>query len=226
MFASTISNRESKDEHTGMRKTESGRITGQVNSRGYDLGNGHMAIWAQHVTPEVRPIYEAKAWLESELRPAQVDWILNRGRNLFVFPNVLLMDNPSTQIRIMKPISAARTEVTVYCIAPRGESARARFARLRKFEDFYLTAGMATSDDVSALEECHAGAFGRTARWNEFNRGRAHMIQGADDDAKALGFEPVTTSPDWDHETLFHGLYRRWRDLMCDGPMGDGKDNR
>ena len=34
--------------------------------------------------------------------------------------------------------------------------------------------------------------------------------------AKALGFDPVTTSPDWDHETLFQGMYRRWRDLMCD----------
>jgi benzoate/toluate 1,2-dioxygenase alpha subunit len=134
-----------------------------------------------------------------------------------VFPNILLMDNPSTQIRVMKPISAQLTEVTVYCIAPRGESARARFARLRKFEDFYLTAGMATSDDVAALEDIQAGAAGRGARWSEFTRGFAHMIHGADDDARTLGFEPATTSPSWDHETLYHGLYRRWRDLMCDG---------
>jgi benzoate/toluate 1,2-dioxygenase alpha subunit len=121
----------------------------------------------------------------------------------------------------MKPISAERTEVTVYCIAPRGESEQARFARLRKFEDFYLTAGMATSDDMAALEDTHAGAFGRSARWNEFNRGLGHMIRGADDDAKALGFEPATTSPDWDHETLFHGFYRQWREMMCnDGVTG------
>ncbi len=217
VFASTISNRESKDEYTGMKKTESGRITGRVDSRGYDLGNGHMAIWAQHTTPEVRPIWEAKERLENKLRPIEVDWILNRGRNLYLFPNVMLMDNPSTQIRVMKPVSAMRTEVTVYCIAPRGESERARFARLRKFEDFYLTAGMATSDDVAALEHTHAGSFGRASRWNEFTRGFEHMIQGGDEDAKALGFEPVTTSPDWDHETLFHGMYRHWRDMMCNG---------
>jgi benzoate/toluate 1,2-dioxygenase alpha subunit len=200
-----------------MKKTEAGRITGQVDSRGYDLGNGHMAVWARHTTPEVRPIYEAKERLENELRPAQVEWILNRGRNLFVFPNVLLMDNPSTQIRVMKPISAELTEVTVYCIAPRGESARARSARLRKFEDFYLTAGMATSDDISALEDIQAGSMASNARWNEFTRGLVHMIQGADDDARALGFEPATTSPDWNHETLFHGLYRQWREMMCGG---------
>ena len=68
---------------------------------------------------------------ESELTAAQVDWILTRGRNLFIFPNLLLMDNPSTQIRVMKPISVDRVDVTVYCIAPKGESDRARAGRLR-----------------------------------------------------------------------------------------------
>ena len=92
----------------------------------------------------------------------EVDWILNRGRNLCLFPNLMLMDNPSTQIRLVKPVSAGLTEVSVYCIAPKGESRAARAARLRKFEDFYLTAGLATSDDAAALEAVQDGAF-RTA---------------------------------------------------------------
>ena len=46
------------------------------------------------------------------------------------------MDNPSTQIRRVRPISPDRTEVTVYCIAHVGEDDEARAARLRKFEDF------------------------------------------------------------------------------------------
>ncbi|MEK9646772.1 MAG: SRPBCC family protein, partial [Alphaproteobacteria bacterium] len=180
----------------------------------YDLGNGHMAIWAQHTTPEVRPIWEAKERLEKELKPAQVDWILNKGRNLYIFPNVLLMDNPSTQIRVMKPVSADRMEVSVYCIAPKGESDTARAGRLRKFEDFYLTAGMATSDDIAALEDTHEGSLARDARWSEFNRGIGTFTKGADDEAKALGFEPVASSNNWDHEVLFHGLYRQWIKMM------------
>ncbi len=214
VFAHTIQARESKGEYTGIRKTEAGRIAGGVPTGSYDLGNGHMSIWAQHTTPEVRPIWEAKERLEKELTPAQVEWILTRGRNLFIFPNLLLMDNPSTQIRVMKPITANRVDVTVYCIAPKGESDVARAGRLRKFEDFYLTAGMATSDDIAALEDTHEGSLAREAKWSEFTRGIDCYTEGADEDAKALGFEPAASSANWDHEVLFHGFYRNWLKLM------------
>lgn len=219
VFASTISHREGRGGYTGMKQTESGRITGQVPTGCYDLGNGHMAIWAMHTTPHVRPIYEQKERLERELTPAQLDWLLNRGRNLYIFPNVMLMDNPSTQIRVLKPIAADRSDVTVYCVAPKGESREARFARLRKFEDFYLTAGMATSDDIAALEECQEGSKAELGRWNDFNRGMHEMITGPDEDAKALGFEPASCTANWDHETLFHGMYRQWRKAMSGGSI-------
>lgn len=214
VFASTISNRQSKGEYTGMAKTEAGRIAGEVPSGAYYLGNGHMSIWAKHTTPEVRPIYERKEQIEAEATPAECEWIFNRGRNLCLWPNVMLMDNPSTQIRYLRPISPSRAEVTVYCIAPKGESKKARAARLRKFEDFYLTAGMATSDDMAALEGCQDGSWGRTAPWNEFTRGVGEELMGADEDAKALGFEPEISCPNWDHEVFYHGFYRNWLTQM------------
>jgi benzoate/toluate 1,2-dioxygenase alpha subunit len=217
VFANTIANRESKAEYTGMQRTEGGRITGRVATGAYDLGHGHMAVWATHTTPEVRPIYEQKERLERDLPKAWVDWILTRGRNLFLFPNVMLMDNPSTQIRLLKPIAPDRSEVTVYCIAPIGESAKARYARLRKFEDFYLTSGMATSDDIAALEETQDGSQAHLSRWNEFHRGIGQVVEGADEGARAIGFEPAASSPDWDHEALYHGFYRRWLEMMTQG---------
>ncbi len=217
VFAATVRNREERDGTVGLAQTEGGRITGKVPSGAYDLGNGHMSIWATHTTPERRPIFRKKKWLEENLPPEHVRWILTRGRNLSVFPNVMIMDNPSTQIRVVRPVSAERAEVTVYCIAPVGEDPEIRAARLRKFEDFYLTAGMATSDDMAALEDTHAGSWGRAARWNDFNRGIGTMVMGADEDAKALGFEPDSSSPSWENETLFFGFYRRWRDMMVAG---------
>jgi benzoate/toluate 1,2-dioxygenase alpha subunit len=217
VFASTIANRESKSEYTGMQRTEGGRITSRVATGAYDLGHGHMAVWATHTTPEVRPIYEQKARLERDLPGPWVDWILTRGRNLFLFPNVMLMDNPSTQIRVLKPLAVDRCDVTVYCIAPIGESATARYARLRKFEDFYLTAGMATSDDIAALEETHEGSLAELNRWNEFHRGMGQIVDGPDEAARAVGFTPATSSPDWDHESLYHGFYRHWLAMMTDG---------
>ena len=214
VFANTMRNREERDGLTGMARTEGGRITGKVPSGAYDLGNGHMSIWAQHTTPERRPVYKKKDWLEANFPSGKVDWILNRGRNLAVFPNVALMDNPSTQIRRVRPISPDRTEVTVYCIAHVGEDDEARAARLRKFEDFYLTAGMATSDDMAALEDTYLGSHARAAKWNDFNRGLHSMVEGADELAKLGGFEPVTSSESWENETLYLGFYRRWRELM------------
>jgi benzoate/toluate 1,2-dioxygenase alpha subunit len=215
VFAATVRNREMREGITGgMAKTEGGRIAGQVPSGAYDLGNGHMSIWATHTTPEVRPVYQQKARLERELPEEDVRWILTRGRNLAVFPNVMIMDNPSTQIRVVKPVAPDRAEVTVYCIAPVGESREARAARLRKFEDFYLTFGMATSDDMAALEDSYEGSRARTVRWNDISNGRATMIEGPDEDAKRLGFNPASSNIDWMTETLFYGFYRRWRQMI------------
>ena len=217
VFASTVAQREARDATAGMRRTESGRIRGKVPSGTYDLGNGHMGLWAQHTTPHVRPIYEARDWLEANLKAAEVEWILNRGRNLHVFPNVMLMDNPSTQIRLVKPIAPALTEVSVYCIAPRGESLAARAARLRKFEDFYLTAGMATSDDAAALEAVQNGSSGPPSQWNDMTRGLDAMVAGPDQHARDLGFEPASSCPDWEHEGMFLGFYRAWLDRLENG---------
>jgi benzoate/toluate 1,2-dioxygenase alpha subunit len=124
------------------------------------------------------------------------------------------MDQPSTQIRVFRPLSPERTEITVYCIAPKGESDRARAARLRKFEDFYLLTGMATPDDLAALEDVSAGSHASHARWNDLSRGMATMVRGADGPARELGIEPVTSNANWDFETLYHGFYREWRRLM------------
>jgi benzoate/toluate 1,2-dioxygenase alpha subunit len=217
VFAATVGAREARDSSSGMARTEGGRITGKVASGGYDLGRGHMMIWATHTTPEVRPIWGQKERFEKEFPPAKVQWILERGRNLAVFPNVMIMDNPSTQIRKVKPLGPDRFEVTVYCIAPKGEPAEARAARLRKFEDFYLTSGMATSDDVAALEDTYDGGMATRARWNEFGRGYATMIEGPDEDAAAIGCAARTSMRNWDFETLYHGFYRRWRTLMAAG---------
>ena len=218
VFAAAISKREQSGGYTGVRKTESGRITGTVKSGSVHFGNGHTGVWARRETPEAAPLYEAKERLERTFPAAKVDWMLNTGRNLYLFPNVLVMDNPSTQIRTIKPLSADRAEVRVQCVAPVGESAAAREGRLRKFLDFYLSTGMATSDDVAALEYTHLGNYGRLSRWNEYLRGMTTTTPGLENpELGALGCAAPAASPSWDHETLYHGFYRYWRQLMRGG---------
>ena len=217
-FATTVSNREQKNQVDGMKQTEAGRIKGNVRSGCYYFGNGHMAIWAQHTTPQVRPLWRQKERLEKTFPPERVDWMLNRGRNLYLFPNVFIMDNPSTQIRTLLPIAPGICEVTVRCVAPVGEAPEARAARLRKFEDFYLTTGMASSDDLAALESTHSGSEARAAQWNDFARGVGAIRQGAEDtDGAGIGVTPEIMTPNWDHEAIYQGFYRNWRQRLLEG---------
>jgi len=216
VFAQAMGLREQLGDSSGKRPTEAGRIKGTVENGCYDLGGGHNMIWAGRANPAVAPLFEAEARLVAEFDQAKADWMLRRGRNLYLFPNVQLMDQSSTQIRVFRPLSPDRTEVRVYCIAPKGESRAARVARLRKFEDFFMVTGMATPDDLAALEDCQIGAQGTHAQWSDMDRGLSAMRLGPDDLARGLGAEVVSSAPRWDHETLYHGYYRRWAGLMGD----------
>ena len=124
------------------------------------------------------------------------------------------MDQSSTQIRVLIPHAPDRTEIKVYCIAPKGESNRARKARLRKFEDFFMVTGMATPDDMAALEDVQRGSGAELVKWNEFDRGRSSMVSGADKTIAVLGANPISTNPNWSNETLYYGFYKTWLDAI------------
>ena len=213
-FMTTVMNRESRENTQGLLKTETGRMKGIVATGCYDLGRGHSVIWVTRADPEAAPLYLATVEVEARLPAPRPEWMLRRGRNLCVFPNLVLNDLAATHMRSHRPLAPDRTEVTIWCIAPKGEPVAARAARLRKFEDFFLVSGMATSDDVISLDVTQAGCRGRAARWTNFKRGIATLIEGPDAEASALGIEPVTSNSSWDLETSYHGLYRTWRDRL------------
>ena len=101
------------------------------------------------------------------------------SRNLCLYPNVYLMDQFSTQIRHFRPIAPDRTEVTIYCIAPKGESAQARAHRIRQYEDFFNASGMATPDDTVSYENCQRGFASRVEPWLQgYARGMAATKAG------------------------------------------------
>jgi benzoate/toluate 1,2-dioxygenase alpha subunit len=213
-FANTMLHREERERPEGMMKTDNGRIGGGVRNGSYYLGGGHMAIWADRAMPEAAPLHPATARIDREFAGARADWMLRRGRNVLIFPNMVLNDLAATHMRTHRPLSATRTEITIWCIAPRGEPAEARFARLRKFEDFFLVTGLATSDDVVSLDTAQAGCWGREAGWNEYSRGLGQSVDGPDEPARALGMTPAVSCPSWDHETPIVGFYRHWRRVL------------
>ena len=216
IFASTVKQREAREGYEGMMRTETGRLAKKTVRNGcYDLGQGHMVIWADRDPVASSPLSEAEERLEADHPTGKVNWMLRRGRNLIIYPSLMINDFAATQIRTFRPISADKTEVTIYCLAPSDESREARYARLRKFEDFFMASGMATSDDVVALEATHEGSHARVVKWGEFHRGIRTVHAGPDDAAEEGGFNPETSNSSWDHETLYYSFYRRWRDQVA-----------
>jgi benzoate/toluate 1,2-dioxygenase subunit alpha len=213
-FAQAIIHREKREMRAGVARTDTGRLTGRVESASYDLGNGHTAFWHKRPNPEAFPIYAQRDELAKRFTPGQLDWVIGRGRHMTIFPNLLLNDLASTHLRTYRPLAVDRMETMIWCIAPVGEPKQMRAARLRKFEDFFLPSGMATPDDVAVAESAHKASFAFDSKWTNMGRGMDFKIDGPDHAARELGMSPAASSNSWDHEIAMQGVYRRWLELM------------
>ena len=177
----------------------------------YGFENGHMLLWTRTMNPEVRPVYKAREEIAGRVGAERADFIVNQTRNLCLYPNLFLMDQFSTQIRVVRPISVDQTEVTIFCFAPKGESAGDRATRIRQYEDFFNVSGMGTADDLEEFRACQAGyAAADSAMWNDMSRGAPLWIQGPDDNARAMGLAPLLSGERSEDEGLFVCQHAYW----------------
>lgn len=193
----------------------------------YGFDHGHILLWTRLLNPEVRPVYAHSAELEQRLGAERAAPILTQTRNLCLYPNVYLMDQFSTQIRVVRPIAVDRTEVTIYCFAPKDESDAERALRIRQYEDFFNVSGMGTPDDLEEFRSCQTAYAGAGELWNDLSRGATHWIAGPDDNAKAMGLEPILSGSRSEDEGLFVRQHEYWaRTLIAaldrDGGGDDG----
>jgi benzoate/toluate 1,2-dioxygenase alpha subunit len=187
----------------------------QLGSGAYDLGSGHILAWSDVAQPEVRPLARQRERLTQQFGAGKASWMIDRMRNLLLFPNVFLMDQTSTQIRVFRPLAPDLTEVRIYCLAPHGEPAEARRLRLRQYEDFFNASGMATPDDLREFEASQAGfAAATTTGPQDYARGAGRARPGADAPAVELGIEPMQSSPSFQDETHLPGIFRQWLRLL------------
>ncbi|AWN52978.1 benzoate 1,2-dioxygenase large subunit [Methylobacterium sp. 17Sr1-1] len=212
-YAATTSRR--KESHV-VDKTRAMDAGGWAKQGGgfYSFEHGHLLLWTTWSNPEDRPNWDRRAELADQHGQAMADWMISRSRNLCLYPNVYLMDQFSSQIRTYRPIAVDKTEVTIYCIAPKGEAPEARTRRIRQYEDFFNASGMATPDDLEEFRACQIGYRGRAAQWNDLCRGAEHWIEGADEGAKAIGLKPLLSGVKTEDEGLFAIQHRYWMDTM------------
>ena len=153
-------------------------------------------------------------------------WML-ATRNLTIYPNVQFAENASLQMRVIRPLSVDKTEMTIYCLGAKGESDAAREIRIRQYEDFFNTSGLATPDDTIAYEDCQFGHRATSLEWMQGTaRGMTTHHAGGDALSQELGVEPDTgflgAMSAWD-ETVYFGGYRAWKQFIKDGLEADGR---
>ena len=189
----------------------------QAHSGNYDLGNGHVMIWFDVANFRDRAAGMQYDSLVEHYGEPRARWMAARLRQVLIYPNVILFDGISTQVRSWRPLSADETEVTVKCIAMKGESPEQRSRRLRQYEDFYSASGLATPDDLTEFDACQSGYYGRNAQWQDFDRGMTRRVVGPDSTAAQIGIGAKVSSPDAADEALYHGEYRHWLGMLTRG---------
>jgi benzoate/toluate 1,2-dioxygenase alpha subunit len=187
----------------------------------YSFKNGHMLLWTNWSNPEDRPAFANRAEWAKKFGEARADWMIRKSRNLCIYPNVYLMDQFSSQIRVVRPISVDKSEATIYCIAPKGEPAEARARRLRQYEDFFNATGMATPDDLEEFRSCQQGFSARAVKWNDMCRGSVHWVPGPDENAKLIGLEPELSGIKTEDEGLYTMQHKYWLDVMKKGYLAE-----
>ncbi len=214
-YAATTSHRKEQEalRADNIRAMDAGKW-GKQGGGFYAFEHGHLVLWSQWANPADRPNYLHHNEYVSKFGQATADWMVGRSRNLCLYPNVYLMDQFGSQIRLLRPISVNKTEVTIYCIAPKGEADEDRAHRIRQYEDFFNASGMATPDDLEEFRACQEGFAGISLEWNDMCRGSEHWIEGADEAAKEIGLKPVMSGVKTEDEGLYTIQHRYWLDVM------------
>ena len=179
---------------------------------GKDLGNGHavidnvnfrgrpVAAWIPLYGDSAKPAVEAaRAELVARLGTDRAERVANTNRNLLVFPNLMINDGSSVTVRTFWPVAANRMKVTAWAVGPVGESPVMRKVRLDSFLTFYGPGGLATPDDVEALEQVQEGVAATVGevQWSVMTRGIAKEGEQLNSD-----------------ELHLRAFWRRWNAMM------------
>jgi benzoate/toluate 1,2-dioxygenase subunit alpha len=192
----------------------------------FAFDNGHVLLWNEWPNPQVRPAFSQHEAFTVRLGRDQADWMTSYLRNMLIYPNVFLMDQMSTQIRVFRPLAVDKTEVRTVCFAPVGEAAESRERRIRQYEDFFNASGMATPDDLAAFNASQLGFNANSAEWSDLSRGAMNLIEGPDEQARKLGLKPNFSGGELEDEGIYLNQHRRWLNLLRAGIERDRQDPR
>lgn len=176
----------------------------------YAFENGHVLLWNEWPNPEVRPAFASRDAYVERFGEARATWMTSYLRNLLIYPNVFLMDQMSTQIRMFRPLAVDKTEVRTACFAPMSDTPAVRTRRIRQYEDFFNASGMATPDDLAAFNASQVGFNAGVVEWSDVSRGALNTVEGPDEHARDIGLSAIESGGYIQDEGIFMNQHRHW----------------
>jgi benzoate/toluate 1,2-dioxygenase alpha subunit len=126
-------------------------------------------------------------------------------QHLYIFPNLVLLEIPAPQIRVIEPVAFNQTRVRGYFYTC-GEPDAERELKLRHYERFYGPTGFGTPDDIGVFQACTEGYAIDAAPWNDLSRGIHRESSELELPGKPR-YEKVGNITD---DTFMRGFYRHW----------------
>lgn len=150
----------------------------------YSLKNGHatvetdvqagrpvaqwLPIWGEKIK---QLIDERRVELDSRLGTERAYTIAETHRLMVIFPNTVMNDQQSIQIRSILPISHDKMITRAWLLGPKNEDPALRKIRLQGALSFLGPGGFATPDDIEMLEQAQRGYQTGGVEWNDLSKG-------------------------------------------------------
>lgn len=160
-------------------------LSGGLDGFGLGLGNGHAMIryYAPFGRAVAKPapgmsdhakqrVHTLAAELVDKFGEETADLVSQMSKNILIYPNLIIIDAASLQVRVLDPVAVDHTDVTAWCLAPVGEDPELRTHRLHGYLEFLGPGGFATPDDNEVIEACQEG-YGqlRGTEWSIVSKG-------------------------------------------------------
>lgn len=222
-----------RDEELNKGKTKAAKMVrvDELNDKDtvgatYAMQNGHTLIQSDLPNPEDRPAYAQHETFVERHGKERARWMTSKVRQVAIYPNLFIMDQLASLIRYVRPISVDRTEVSYWCIAPKGESRELRVKRMRQFMDFFSIAGLGGPDDNHEFEQCQVGAHAAAAPWSDASFGLHTEFTGSDPHANEVGVHDAKFGGPVGWEGGSVRQYQHWIKMMQAGQKREMAMNR
>jgi p-cumate 2,3-dioxygenase alpha subunit len=157
-----------------------------------DVPTGPLPLFAQK--PEIYK--DLRERLTRKHGSERVARMLDRSRNLLIFPNLVMISIWRT-IRTFYPVTPEYMEINAWAIVGKNDSPELREIRYGNFISFLGPAGFGTPDDVEALENCQKAFASGATDWSDLSKG--------------MGREGGAMAND---ELQMRTIWRKWSSLM------------